>query len=57
LTMENLKIQLSMIPDAIKGSSLGIRKVTNMRTIASVMNECSVYKIILREVDKLLDCT
>ena len=36
--LARLKIQLSMLPDAIKTSSLGIKKVTNVRTIASVMN-------------------
>jgi len=52
--LENLKTQLSMLPDAIKTSTLGIKKVTNVRTIANVMNECSVYKSVLQEVDKLL---
>ena len=52
--LENLKTQLSMLPDAIKTSTLGIKKVTNVRTIANVMNECSVYKSMLQEVDKLL---
>ena len=45
--LENLKTQLSMLPDAIKTSTLGIKKVTNVRTIANVMNECSVYKSML----------
>jgi len=52
--LENLKIQLSMLSDAIKTSSLGIKKVTNVRTITSVMNECSIFKSMLQEVDKLL---
>ncbi|XP_065900823.1 zinc finger MYM-type protein 1-like [Dysidea avara] len=44
---ENLKTQLSMLPDAIKTSCLGIKRVTNVRTIASVMNESSIYKGML----------
>ena len=52
--LERLKTQLSMLPDAIKTSSLGIKMVTNVRTIASVMNESSIYKGMLQEVDKLL---
>ena len=52
--LERLKIQLSMLQDAIRTSSLGIKKVTNVRTIASVMNESTIYKEMLKEVDKLL---
>ena len=52
--LERLKIQLSMILDAIKTSSLGIKKVSNARTIVSAMNESAIYKGMLQEVDKLL---
>ena len=52
---ERLKIQLSMLPDMIKTSSLStIKKVTNVRTIVSTMNESETYKGIHQEVDKLL---
>ena len=50
--LARLKIQLSMLPDAIKMSSTGIKKVNNVRTTASVMNESSIYKGMLQEVDK-----
>ena len=52
--LARLKIQLSMLPDAIKTSSMGIKKVTNVRTIANVMNESPIYKGMLQEVDRLL---
>ena len=53
--LERLKIQLSMLPDMIKTSSLStIKKVTNVRTIVSTMNESETYKVMLQEVDKLL---
>ena len=52
--LARLKIQLSMLPDAIKTSFMGIKKVTNVRTIASGMNESAIYKGMLQEVDKLL---
>ena len=43
-----------MLPDAIKTSSVGIKKVSNVRTIASVMNESPIYKGMLLEIDKFL---
>ena len=43
-----------MLPDAIKTSSVGIKKVSNVRTIPSVMNESPIYKGMLLEIDKLL---
>ena len=52
--LERLKIQLSMLPDVIKTSSLSIKQVTNVRTIVSAMNESTIYKGMLREVDKLV---
>ena len=42
--LERLKIQLSMLQDAIKTSSVDIKKVSNVRTIANVMNESPIYK-------------
>ena len=52
--LERLKTQLSMLPDAIKTSFLDIKMVTNVRTIASVMNKSSKYKGMLQEFDKLI---
>ena len=52
--MERLKIQLSMLQDVIKTSSLSVKKVTNVRTIAQAMNESQIYKRMLVEVDKLI---
>jgi len=52
--IERLKMQLSMLLDVIKTSSLGIKKVTNIQTIVSAMNESAIYKGMLQEVDKLL---
>ena len=52
--LERLKIQLLMLPDAIKASSVGIKKVSNVQTIASVMNESPIYKGMLLEINKLL---
>ena len=49
--IERLKIQLSMLQDIIKTSSLS---VTNVRTIVQAMNESQIYKGILLDVDKLL---
>ena len=45
--LERLKIQLSMLPDAIKTSTMGIKKVTNVRTIVSAINESPIYKGML----------
>ena len=42
-----------MLPDAIKTSSMGIRKVTNVWIIVSVMNEIPIYKGMLQEVANL----
>lgn len=52
--LERLKIQLSMLPDVIKTSSLSIKHVTNVRTIVSAMSESAIYQGMLQEVDKLL---
>ena len=52
--LERLKIQLSMLPDVIKTSSLNIKQVTNVRTIVSAMSESAIYQGMLQEVDKLL---
>ena len=51
--LERLKIQLSMLPDVIKTSSLNIKQVTNVRTI-SAMSESAIYQGMLQEVDELL---
>ena len=51
--IERLKIQLLMLQDVIKTSSLSVKKVTNVRTILQAMNESQIYKRMLPEVDKL----
>ena len=52
--LERLKIQLSMLTDVIKTSSLNIKQVTNVRTIVTAMSESAIYQGMLQEVDKLL---
>ena len=56
--LERLKIQPSMLPDMFNTNSFStMKKVTNVRTIASAMNamnESAIYKGMLPEVDKLL---
>ena len=52
--IERLKVQLSMLQDVIKTSSLSVKKVTNVRTIVQAMNESHIYKGMLLEVNKLL---
>ena len=53
--LKRLKTQLSILTDMIKTSSLStIKKVTNVQTIVSTLNENEIYKIMLQEVDKLL---
>lgn len=53
-----LRIQLLMLPDTIKsaceGTSVKIKKVTNIRTIADTFNQSPIYKGMLSEVDKVL---
>ena len=50
-----LKVQLCMLPDAIKTALNGtIKRVTNVRTIADAMLQSEIYKNMLCEVNKLL---
>ena len=51
-----LQIQLFMIPDMIKTafSNCPVLKVTNVRAIAGAMNQNSIYKSMLSELDKYL---
>ena len=50
-----LKVQLCMLPDAIKTALNGIiKRVTNVRTIADAMLLSEIYKNVLCEVNKLL---
>ena len=43
-----------MLQGVIKASSLRVKNVTNVRTILSAMNESTIYKGMLPEVDKIL---
>ena len=53
--VERLKVQLLMLPDMIKTASEGrIKEVTNVRTIASSMEQSEIYKGMLSDIDKLL---
>ena len=52
---ECLKIQLLMLPDMMKTACEGrIKRITNVRTIASSMEQSAIYKGMLSEIDKLL---
>ena len=52
---ERLKIQLLMLPDMMKRACEGrIERVTNVRTIASSVEQSAIYKWMLSEIDKLL---
>ena len=58
IDLARLKIQLLMLPDTIKtafaGSAINVKQVTNVRTIAEALNQSTMVKGILSEVDKLL---
>ena len=60
LDLTRLRVQLSMLPDLIKTknqkvhSSFAIKKVTNVRTICTFMNEVEASKTMLSEVNRLL---
>ena len=58
IDLPRLRIQLPMLPDAIKtafaGSAINVKKVTNVRTIADALDQNSIIKGMLSEVDKLL---
>lgn len=46
-----------MLPDTIKTASAGelpVKNVTNVRTIASAMEQSDIYKGMLIEIDKIL---
>ena len=54
---DRLKVHLSMLPDLIKTvykDSVPVKKVTNLRTIAEAMEQSTIYKDMLSEVDKIL---
>lgn len=53
--MENLKIQVPMLPSVIETSSQVIKQVTFVRTIAGAMAESDIYKGMLPEINKLLE--
>ena len=53
----SVKIQLSMVADMIKTSltdKITIKEVTNVRTIADIMQQSEIYKGMLTEIDKIL---
>ena len=52
--LARLKVQLLMLCDAIINSSLGIKKVTTVQTVAEVLNESNIAKGMLSEVNKLI---
>ena len=43
-----------MLHDAVISSSLGIKRVTTIRTVADILNESNMVKGMLSEVDKLV---
>ena len=58
IDVPRLKIQLPMLPDvfatAFASSTASIKKVTNVRTIADALDQNTIIKGMLSEVDKLL---
>lgn len=52
--LARLKVQLAMLHDAVISSSLGIKKVTSIQTVADILNESDMVKGMLSEVDKLV---
>jgi len=58
IDINKLKIQLSLLPDVLKTSNeehnMGIKKVTMVKTICEMFNECKFPKTMLSEVDKVL---
>ena len=57
IDVSHLQIQLSMLPDAINtafATSVKVKKVINVRTIADTLNQNNLVKGMLSKVDKLL---
>ena len=58
IDFERLTTQLLMLPDAIRttfaGTAVKVKKVTNVRTIGDSLNQNTMVKSMLGEVDKLL---
>ena len=58
IDLPRLKTQLMMLPDALhtvfSGSTIQLKKVTNVRTIADAFNRNEMVKRMFSEVDKLL---
>ncbi len=58
MKMDNLMIQLSMLPDVVttanKEHHLGIKRVTTVNTVCELFNTCRFPKTMLAEVDHLL---
>lgn len=57
IDMEKLKLQLNLLPDAVKTVSpngIRIREVTRIHTLCDILNTQSCLKTLLSEVHKLL---
>ena len=58
LNVNNLVIQLSMLPDVLKTANqehkLGIKKVTSISTVCELFNTCTFAKSMLVTVHRLL---
>lgn len=58
LKMDNLRVQLSMLPDIVRTANtqnqMGIRKVTSISTVCEIFNTCKFPKTMLCEVNRLL---
>ncbi len=54
LDQDRMKAQLLMLKDAIKTANTGILKVTNVRTVADIMQENHIIQEMLSEIAKLL---
>ena len=55
VNIEQLKVQLAMLPDVIKiAFNCSIKKVTNIRTITDAMTKSTIYQNMLCELNKLL---
>ena len=55
--IERLKIQLAMVTNMIKTAFTGqyvVTEVTNVRTIATGMNQSEIYGEMLTEIDKII---
>ena len=57
IDMEKLKLQLKLLPDAVKTvtpDGIPIRQVTRVQTLCDVLNTQNCFKTLMSEVHKLL---